>query len=350
MRVLLFQCDGEMPNLALMRITAHHHALGNEVVLRHAGNLQAIEPHFGDQFDLVYASMIFKWSEVLVPRLNELYPGIKIGGTGIDREDDDPPLVTKLFQVGIFTHQTDYSLYPNYQHSIGFTQRGCRMTRTKCWFCGVPTREGRAAAEDTVMSIWRGDPYPKNLLLLDNDTFGSPNWKNEIAVIRDGGFKVCWNQGINARLINRDEFAESIASVDYRAKDFKVKRLYTAWDNTGDEKPLFEGLNRLVKYGVQPDHIMVYMLIGGRESAQEREYRRKKLRDFGCRPYPMPYRQRTDWEDVKSELLGFQRWVIGSYDKEGIRNHVSWPDWVAADYQPCNLRPYDCDQGDLFSA
>ena len=42
----------------------------------------------------------------------------------------------------------------------------------------------------------------------------------------------------------------------------KTRRIYTAWDSKGDEERLFTGLNRLVKYGVKPDHIMVYMLIG----------------------------------------------------------------------------------------
>src|ERR1700730_7161694 len=36
--VLLFQLDGKIPNIALMRIAAHHRALGHSVELRHTGN------------------------------------------------------------------------------------------------------------------------------------------------------------------------------------------------------------------------------------------------------------------------------------------------------------------------
>jgi hypothetical protein len=176
------------------------------------------------------------------------------------------------------------------------------------------------------MEIWRGGPWPRELVLLDNDFFGQPEWEKRIAEIRDGGFKVSFNQGINARFLT-DEAAAAIASVDYRADDMKAKRIYTAWDNKKDEARLFGGLQRLVNHGVKPDHIMVYMLIGywPGEKIEDCVYRQAKLRAFGCRPYPMPY-VRT------RELVGFQRWVIGAYDKR-----FSWPEWKRANYRPENL-------------
>ena len=42
-------------------------------------------------------------------------------------------------------------------------------------------------------------------------------------------------------------------------------------------------------------------------------------------PYPMPYHRTR-------EAVGFQRWVIGHYDKR-----VSWKEWEEARYQPKNL-------------
>jgi hypothetical protein len=107
----------------------------------------------------------------------------------------------------------------------------------------------------------------------------------------------------------------------------RTRRIYTAWDSKEDEEKLFQGLNRLVKYGVKPDHIMVYMLIGywPNETHEDRDHRRRRLREFGARPYPMPY-TRTP------ELVGFQRWVVGAYDKR-----IDWGSWVAAKYQPANL-------------
>lgn len=41
MRVLLFQIDGKSPNIALMRISAHHKERGDEVFFRRGGKPEA---------------------------------------------------------------------------------------------------------------------------------------------------------------------------------------------------------------------------------------------------------------------------------------------------------------------
>ena len=59
-RILLVQLDGKMPNLALMRLSAHHKALGDSVTLRRAMNASAVERQLYDEgFDRVYGSLIF---------------------------------------------------------------------------------------------------------------------------------------------------------------------------------------------------------------------------------------------------------------------------------------------------
>ena len=69
------------------------------------------------------------------------------------------------------------------------------------------------AKEASVLDIWRGEPWPRELILLDNDFFGEPGWRQEIAVIRDGDFKVSFNQGINARCLT-DEAAAALATAE----------------------------------------------------------------------------------------------------------------------------------------
>jgi hypothetical protein len=66
--VLLLQLDGKLPNIALMRIAAHHRALGNDVELRRISNPRSIEPGLWDAFDRVYASAIFEWSQPVARR------------------------------------------------------------------------------------------------------------------------------------------------------------------------------------------------------------------------------------------------------------------------------------------
>ncbi len=317
MRVQLHHIDGKLPNLALMRLAGYYRREGAEISLIR-GNP---ERQLWEAPDKVYGSCIFVSSRPVAQRLLQVHPEAIIGGTGWN------PAVS-LEQYGL-AGEPDYSIYPDETRSIGFSQRGCRL---RCSFCVVPEKEGAVKANSTISSIWRGHPWPKHLLLLDNDFFGQERWRDRIAEIRDGHFKVCFNQGINARFLT-DEAAEAIASVDYRDDSMAVKRIYTAWDNRKDEHRLFAGLNRLVKYGVKPDHIMVYMLIGywPGETHVDRDFRRAKLREFGARPYPMPY-ARTP------ELVGFQRWVIGAYDKpRKDRPAVSWAEFAGAKYEPRNL-------------
>jgi hypothetical protein len=312
-RVLILQLDGKIPNLALMRISAHHKAMGHDVLFDRSGNPAAVRKGLFDQYDEVYASAIFERTRDLCWKLLESYPLAHIGGSAWE-----PTL--KLEDVGVTTRTLDYSPYPWFRHSLGFTQRGCRL---KCPFCVVPVSEGGMREVATVGEVWRGEPWPKELLLLDNDFFGQPNWRQRIREIRDGDFKVCWNQGINVRVIGEEE-AAAVASVKYRDDQFRTSRLYTAWDNRKDEDRLFRGLSLLKAAGVKPDHVLVYMLVGywPGETEEDRLYRHARLREFGCRPYPMPY-ERT------RELVGFQRWVVGAYDKR-----VGWEKWKKADYDP----------------
>lgn len=312
-RILLLQLDGKMPNLALMRIAAHHRALGDAIEFRNARTTAAVERGLFDDHDRVYASLIFTASRPIATRLLEVRPDSVVGGTGWD-------LTRTLDDYGITTHEHDYSIYPRWRPSIGFTQRGCRL---RCGFCVVPRKEGSVRPDLTVYEIWRGEPWPRDLILLDNDFFGAPTWPDRIEEMRHGGFRVSFSQGINVRMLN-DESAAAIASVRYFDDGFRDRRIYTAWDSLRDEARVFEGLGALVGHGVRPSHIMVYMLIGyaPNETHDEREHRRRRLREFGCRPYPMPY-VRTP------ELVGFQRWVIGSWDKT-----VPWSDWIAARHSP----------------
>lgn len=323
MRILLLQLDGKLPNLALMRLAAHHRDLGDEVELRHAGNHQTIQRRLSDaslRWDKVYGSLIFERTRQLGEAAKRVHPDIVLGGTGWD-------IGLSLESIGVTTKRYDYADYPHFKQSLGFTQRGCRL---KCSFCVVPRSEGAVREEATIADIWRGDPYPREVLLLDNDFFGQPNWSARIEELRAGDFKVSFNQGINARMLT-DEAAAAIASVNYRDDSMKVKRIYTAWDSKHDEGRLFKGLNALVKYGVKPDHIMVYILIGfdPKETHEDRDYRRRLLREFGARPYPMPF-VRND------ETVGFQRWVIGAYDKR-----VTWEEWRRASHEPRKIPDKD---------
>lgn len=231
MKVLLLHLDGKLPNIALMRLASHHRALGDEVHLRHAPTLAAVEPELGDDFERVYASAIFERTRPVAERLHKIRPDAVLGGTGWS-------LTGTLEDIGVTTQAQDYSLYPRFKPSIGFSQRGCRL---RCDFCVVPRKEGSVRATQSISSIWRGEGHPRHVLLLDNDFFGSPAWRDRVEELREGAFRVCFAQGINARMLS-DEAARAIASLDIRDDSFKTKRIYTAWDSREDKGTLFRGL------------------------------------------------------------------------------------------------------------
>lgn len=278
MNVLLVQLDGSLPNLALMRLAAFHRRRNHFITLRRSPFRQ-----LGDEFDYVYGSAIFDYSAPRVKALREAFPEAIIGGSGSGSE------VKVEDMVGLDAAGLDYSLYPKFTASIGFSQRGCRFG---CDFCSVPQREGKVRPVSSIEAIWRGDPYQRHIHLLDNDFFGQPKplWRSKIQEIQDGGFAICWNQGINVRVIT-DEIAEAIASVDLRDDGFREKRLYTAWDNYGERDMFLRGAEMLRRAGVPPSDLFVYMLVGfdPSETWERLLDRYATIRGMGAKAYPMVY-------------------------------------------------------------
>jgi hypothetical protein len=262
-------------------------------------------------YDRVYGSAIFSYSAQRVQLFQQEFPEAVVGGTW------DPTNTITVEDV-IGEHPgLDYSLWPDFTASLGFTQRGCRL---KCGFCVVPRKEGKPQSVASIADIWRGKPWPRHLHLLDNDFFGQPEeqWRARIDEIRKGGFRVCFNQGVNVRALT-PETAAALASVHYTDDQFKTKRLYTAWDNIGDERTFFRGVELLADAGIPPAHLLAYMLVGydRRETWERVLYRFHRMADMGIRPFPMVFGERRrglpcDGADgLAGRTLGqFQRWAV----------------------------------------
>lgn len=297
MRVRLTHLDGTLPNLALMKLSHWHKSGGDDVYFTKSITKSLFE---GD-YDLVYASTIFPFSRLRTERFLSQWPNAIVRGTGTNSEDSIESLI-----IGAEYEHYDYGIYPDYKWSIGFTQRGCRL---KCGFCVVPVKEGKPRAINTIAQIYR-EGTERNICLLDNDFFGQPKeqWLARLEEIKNGSFRVCFNQGINIRLIT-DEAAWGLSQIPCYDDQFKTRRLYTAWDNLRDEKIFFSGVDRLEAVGIPPSQLMVYMLIGyDKEETWERLfYRFNRMIERGIRPYPMVY------NNERKDLKRFQRWVIRRY-------------------------------------
>jgi len=324
MRALLFQVDGKFPNFALMRLTAWHRAKGDSVFLtRFLRDLPFV------QADKVYGSSIFTFAQERRNSLRASFPQAITGGDGYKPIWNDLTIIGRnlgsnlrevITDIDPDLIRPDYSDYPEFTASLGYSQRGCRLD---CFFCRMQTREGKARGVRTLHDIWRGEPWPKNILLLDNDFFGQAEWREKLKeAIRDN-FNICFNQGINIRLIDQEQ-AEMLSLVCYKDDQFKTRRLYTAWDNLGDERIFKKGIKTLTDAGIPAKHPMVYMLIGARKGETEEEilYRFHELEALGCNPYPMVFDRNN------ARLRAFQRWVLrGFSQRRASRNGEPLGQW-----------------------
>lgn len=308
--IALLHADGKLPNLALMRLATRLRARGEEVRLMVPGDRAGLF----DRPTRCYGSSIFAFSTKTRAVMEREWGAVTWGGTGVRVESS----LSEVEPIDWEAVAPDYSLYPWFAPSLGFTQRGCRLS---CKFCVVPRKEGKPSSVGTIASIWRGAPHAKKIVLLDNDFFGQPReaWQERVREIREGGFRVALSQGINVRQVD-EESAAALASIEYRDNDFRNRVLYTAWDNLGDEGIFKRGVATLGAAGIPARHLRVYMLVGFRpgETFDEILYRFGELVALGCEPYPMPFDQ------GRKDLKAFQRWAV-----TGLYRSIPW-----ASYDP----------------
>lgn len=279
-RIGIVQVDGKIPNMALMKICAYHERIGDNVEW-YWGSL------WNDQYDMIYASKIFGFSEM--PQL----PSDKtlVGGTGIDFYNRLPEEIE--------ASPVSYSLYHNCKYHLGFSMKGCRFN---CKFCCVPKKEGRPYNYNTIDEILTNPRGGNRLMLLDNDFFGGTDWMANLERIIELKLKICFVQGLNIRIIT-DEQAELLAKCNYQNSKFNQKYLTFAWDKFNDGKIVKEGINRCVKAGIPTNHMQFFVLVGFDSTPDQDMERVMTLREIGCMPFVMPYKRDDPYQRA------FTRWV-----------------------------------------
>jgi len=176
--------------------------------------------------------------------------------------------------------------------------RGCRFN---CSFCVVPEKEGKPKSSNTIAELWtqRTSDF---LVLLDNDFFGNPEWRDRIEEIKELDLKVNFNQGLNIRIISERQ-AQALASVKFRNLRNTGKKVTFAWDQINDEKVIKRGFQRVVDAGIKPGEMQFYVLVGYDTTPEEDMHRVMMLRDWGCEPFVMPYNKTDPYQKR------FARWV-----------------------------------------
>lgn len=257
MKIGLISVDSKIPNLALMKISAHHKENQDEVYL--------YNPLFSEVPDILYSSKIFKFSPDF-----EYYPeNCKIikGGSGFSLASFLEPEIENIYP--------DYSLF-NCDFALGFTSRGCFR---KCSFCIVPEKEGKLRPVTDIYSFWKGQ---KKISLLDNNIIALPDhFKLICSQVKKENIEIDFNQGLDIRLINKEN--AKILS------ELRIKTLRFSWDNVNDEKYIDAGFATLQEAGVRLNKLMVFCIIGFNSTRKEDLYRVNKLKKLGITPFAMPF-------------------------------------------------------------
>lgn len=291
-----------------MKISSYLKWKGYEVYLN--------EPQ-GD-YDEVYLSCVFTWNREkalsVINMQRSMGKKVYYGGTGFDWG-----LVGNRIQLPpeIENQQPDFSLYPNDDRAVGFSQRGCDR---ECQFCDVWRKEGK---------ITRGRYIPikllmqgrKKLLLLDNDIALSPDHDAIINECRENKIKLSITQGYDIRCIT-PERARFLAQDKPWDLDFKKRRLYIAWDYLSIENWVKKGIDILLDNGFRGTEIFCYIICGFNTTHEEDLYRFYKLQEWGANPYVMPFNNRTDdkWLNKFKRYVnrGYCRWIDSIDYENGI--------------------------------
>jgi len=218
------------PNLALMKLSAWHKAAGDTV--------EWWNPLY--HYDRVYSSKVFDFT----PTDPYLPEGAIRGGTGYR----DLPINQELAPE-IDAMYPDYSLYPECDYAVGYLTRGCP---NHCRWCIVPEKEGGIRPYRTWQHVVR--PDTNKLVLMDNNILASDFGLAQLESLAGAGYKIDLNQGMDARLVDG-----SVADLLARLKWIRFIRF--SCDQKGQIEPVRRTIELLMKRGLKPYRIFIYLLV-----------------------------------------------------------------------------------------
>jgi hypothetical protein len=297
-KVGLLPIGGALPNVALMRLSAYHKAIGNDVLL---------SPTPLDGCELVYISTLFTWRRKEVEGLAAYFrpnADVQIGGSGWNLTLRLPP------EVDALPH--DYDLY-GIDYGMGYSSRGCIR---KCAFCPVPKTEGAIREDQSIGSLL--NPRSSKLMLLDNNFFAS-DWQPKLTEIRERRLVVDWPQGNDIRLMT-PEIAAALADLKRRRqlsgdRFTRPNTLHFAWDlpaNDARTEEVVHGARLLLEAGFTPHNLRFLLLVGYPGYTLEDELHRiTTLHGLGIEPYVMVYRDYGEQDTRDPIRMDLQHWNNG---------------------------------------
>ena len=274
MRIGLIDVDGHnFPNLALMKISSYHKALGDSVEW----------VNYFEQYDKVYMSKIFTFSPD--PSVCIQSPEIIKGGTGYNISSKLPAEIEAV-------NNPDYSIYPMYEFSLQFFSRGCIRN---CPFCVVRQKEGKILPAEPMLL----NPAGKYIEVLDNNFFANPEWKKSVEYLIEQKQRINLH-GVDVRIMNEEQA--------YWLNQLRIDRgkIHIAWDNPRDN--IIPQIKDMLKY-IRNYKITCYVLIGYWSTVDEDYERIIKLKELGVDPFVQPYRDFQNERIPSQYEKDFASWV-----------------------------------------
>ena len=279
----------KFPNYALMKISAYHKSQGNIV-------------EWWDQnkeYDLVYSSKIFD----ITPENKNLPANTIKGGTGYDIKAVLPPEIENMFP--------DYSIYPDCDYAIGYITRGCP---NHCRWCYVPEKEGNIAPYRSWEELVRTDS--NKLVLMDNNILACEYGIMQLESLIGSGYKIDLNQGMDARLVT-DRVANIISKLKW------IKYIRFSCDTKGQIEAIAKAADLLLKYGVKPYRLFIYLLVT--TDIEDAAYRVEELKKIGnLTIYAQP--ERNERQGIIPNKL--QREFSQRYVYSGKYRTETWQDYA----------------------
>lgn len=243
-------------NLALMKISAWHKSIGDEV-------------EWYNQlcnYDKVYMAKVFSFTPDYEYHVNA--QNVEKGGTGYDLQKTLPDYIDRL--------QPDYSIYPSIDNktAYGFLTRGCP---NHCKWCIVPKKEGDIKPYMDVEEIAINGR--NNLILMDNNILASDYGLKQIEKIASLKLKVDFNQGLDARLVTED-VAKLLAKVKW------IKRIRFGCDTPGQIEEVEKAISLINKYGYKGEYFLYCILMDFKESFKRVNHWRSRKKIYPhCQPF-----------------------------------------------------------------
>lgn len=173
--------------------------------------------------------------------------------------------------------------------SITYASRGCIR---QCKFCNVKTLEPTYHVnEDWEKDICKSLPC---ITFWDNNWLASPNLINDIDKLKKINKKIDFNQGLDARLYNKDN-AEILSLLN-------INPIRFAFDSITEEKAIVRAIRLAKKYS--KNEIRVYVLYNYDDTPEDFYHRIKLLNREGVLSFPMEYRG----PDPKKEKIPNAHW------------------------------------------